>query len=215
MDLATILSSGLLAVIVNVIGVFWLKERLKQSIKHEYDRDLEQLKKDLEFELDKKKKLYEGKLTQYKKYYAIMDGYSQRSRKALFNSFQTGIIEVIKNPSEENTVNYIQNILALQGDVSDKFLTFKTEINGLRLEAGEELLHLLDQYVEKLEKTQEKTVQFMSWMNQNATNFITDPEATSKHVNDFIQLEFGAEGKELMGLQQSIFKEMRRELGIV
>jgi hypothetical protein len=122
MDLTTILSSGLLAVIVNVIGVFWVKERLKQSIKHEYDRDLEQLKKDLEFELDRKKKLYEGKLNQYKKYYAMMDGYSQSSRKTLFSSFQTGIIEVIQNPSEENTVKYIQKILALQGDVSDKLL---------------------------------------------------------------------------------------------
>jgi hypothetical protein len=85
----------------------------------------------------------------------------------------------------------------------------------LRLEAGEELLHLIDQYVEKLEKTQEKTVQFMSWMNQNATKFVTNPEATNQHVNEFIQSEFGAEGKELLDLQQSIFKEMRRELGIV
>jgi len=165
MDLTTVLSSGLLAVIINVIGVFWLKERLKQSIKHEYDRELEQLKKDLEFDLNRKKKLYEGKLSQYKKYYALMDGYSQKSRKALFEGFQTGVVGLLQNPSEENTAKYIQQILALQGDVSDLFLTFKTEINGLRLEAGEGLLLLLDKYVEKLELAQGKTVNFLNWMN--------------------------------------------------
>lgn len=67
MDLATVTASGLLAVLINVIGAFWLKERLRQSIKYEYDQDLAKLKSELDFELDKKKRLYEGKLTQYKK----------------------------------------------------------------------------------------------------------------------------------------------------
>ena len=66
-------------------------------------------------------------------------------------------------------------MLRVQGDVSEIFLTFKNEINGLRLEAGEKLLELLDEYVESLELTQEKTVEFLNWMNTNATKFITDP----------------------------------------
>ncbi|WP_199878812.1 hypothetical protein [Pseudoalteromonas sp. T1lg88] len=55
----TITTSAIVAAFVNIIGIFWLKERLKQSIKHEYDQDLEHLKKDLEYDLDKKKRLYE------------------------------------------------------------------------------------------------------------------------------------------------------------
>ena len=68
-------------------------------------------------------------LAQYKKYYALLDSYSQNSRKELFGGFQEGMLELIKNPSDENTLKYIQSSLTLQNDLSDKFLTFKTEIN--------------------------------------------------------------------------------------
>ena len=215
MDIDTILASGALAVFIQVIGIFWLKERLKQSIKHEYDQDLEKLKKELEFDLDKKKKLYEGKLAQYKKYYALLDSYSQNSRKELFSGFNEGMLELIKNPSDENTLKYIQSSITLQSDLSDKFLTFKTEINGLRLEAGETMLKLLDEYVVKLEKAQEKTVQLMTWMNENATSFVSSPDTANQHIQQFIENEFNTEGQEMLNLQEAIFREMRRELGIV
>ena len=215
MDIDTILASGGLAAFIQVVGIFWFKERLKQSIKHEYDQDLEKLKKDLEFDLDKRKKLYEGKLSQYKKYYALMDSYSQNSRRELFAEFQEGMLDLINNPSDENTMKYIQGIFSLQNDLSDKFLTFKMEINGLRLEAGETMLHLLDEYVEKLEKAQDKTVNLMNWMNLNATSFISNPDAVSEHINQFMEGEFKTEGQEMLNLQEAIFKEMRHELGIV
>ena len=215
MDIDTILASGALAVFVQLIGIFWIKERLKQSIKHEYDQELAKLKKDLEFDLNKRKQLYEGKLSQYKKYYALLDSYSQNSRKELFGGFQEGMLELINNPSDENTLKYIQSTISLQSDLSDKFLIFKTEINGLRLEAGETMLDLLDKYVVKLEKAQGKTVQLMTWMNENATSFISNPEDANMHINQFVENEFKTEGQEMLDLQEAIFKEMRRELGIV
>lgn len=211
----TITTSAIVAGLVNVIGIFWLKERLKQSIKHEYDQDLEHLKKDLEYDLDKKKRLYEGKLAQYKKYYSMMDAYSTTSRRALFNSFQEGMIELLQDPSDENTLKYIRSILALQGDISDQFLTFKNEIGGLRLEAGEQLLALLDKYINLLEIAQEKTVNFLNWMNSNATKFITSPDETNAYVQRHMSEEFSASGAELIEIQEQIFREMRRELGIV
>ncbi len=152
MDLATVTASGLLAVLINVIGAFWLKERLRQSIKHEYDQDLAKLKSELDFELDKKKRLYEGKLAQYKKYFALMDSYSLDQRRALAEGFQEGIFKIIENPSTENTIEYIKKTLSLQNDISDKFLMFKNEMNGLRLEAGEPLLELIERYVSSLGK---------------------------------------------------------------
>ncbi|WP_232775079.1 MULTISPECIES: hypothetical protein [unclassified Shewanella] len=216
MDLVAIIStSALVTAVINVIGVFWIKERLKQSIKHEYDQDLAKLKSELEFDLDKQKKLYEGKLSIYKKYYTLMDSYTAKSRKALFDGFQTGIIDLINDPSDGNTADYIRNMLALQGDVSEVFLTFKNEINGLRLEAGENLLHLLDEYVVSLEITQEKTVEFLQWMNANATKFITDPEETNRISQEYMATELNGEGKKLIDLQNKIFLEMRNELGIV
>lgn len=211
----TITTSAIVAGIVNVIGIFWLKERLKQSIKHEYDQDLEHLKKDLEYDLDRKKRLYEGKLAQYKKYYSMMDAYSTSSRRALFNSFQEGMIELLNDPSDENTLKYIRSIFALQGNISDQFLTFKNEIAGLRLEAGEELLALLDKYITHLEQAQEKTVGFLNWMNSNATKFITSPDETNAYVQKHMAEEFSASGKELIEIQEQMFREMRRELGIV
>lgn len=211
----TITTSAIVAGFVNVIGIFWIKERLKQSIKHEYDQDLEHLKKDLEYDLDKKKRLYEGKLAQYKKYYSMMDSYSTSSRKVLFKSFQEGILDLIRNPSDENTLSYIKSIFALQSDISDQFLTFKNEIGGLRLEAGEDLLLLFDDYIVLLEQAQEKTVEFLNWMNSNAAQFIAQPNETNTYVQKFMEEEFSESGKGLIDIQEKMFREMRRELGIV
>ncbi len=211
----TITTSAIVAGFVNVIGIFWIKERLKQSIKHEYDQDLEHLKKDLEYDLDKKKRLYEGKLAQYKKYYSMMDSYSTSSRKVLFKSFQEGILDLIQNPSDENTLSYIKSIFALQSDISDQFLTFKNEIGGLRLEAGEDLLLIFDDYIVLLEQAQEKTVEFLNWMNSNAAQFIAQPNETNTYVQKFMEEEFSESGKELIDIQEKMFREMKRELGIV
>jgi hypothetical protein len=211
----TITTSAIVAGLVNAIGIFWLKEHLKQSIKHEYDQDLEHLKKDLEYDVDKKKRLYEGKLAQYKKYYFMMDAYSTNSRRALFNSFQEGMVELLQDPSDENTLKYIKSIFALQGDVSDQFLTFKNEIGGLRLEAGIELLELLDKYIVLLEQAQGKTVGFLNWMNSNATKFITSPDETNAYVQKYMAEEFSGSGRDLIDVQEQMFREMRRELGIV
>lgn len=216
MSIATIITtSGIVAFLINVIGIFWIKERLKQSIKHEYDQDIIHIKNTIEFEFGKKNKLYDGKLSQYKKYFSLMDSYSIESRKPLFDCFQKGLLEMIKDPSEENTLKYMQDIFALQNNASDTFLTFKNELNGLRLEAGEKLLSLLDEYIAALEITQEKTVEFLTWMNSNATSFVTDPEATNAHVQEFMANEFSTEGKLLLDIQSRIFREMRNELGIV
>ncbi|GAA3587919.1 hypothetical protein [Marinobacter xestospongiae] len=215
MDLATITASGLLALLINVIGAFWIKERLRQSIKFEYDQDLAKLKSHLDFELDKKKRLYEGKLAQYKKYFALMDSYSLEQRRALMDGFQEGIFKILENPSTENTIEYIKKTLSLQNDISDKFLMFKNEMNGLRLEAGEPLLELIESYVSALEKVQERTVSFLNWMNQNATTFLAQPDAAQQKVQEFMQEEASGEAQELIDLQEQIFREMRHELGIV
>ena len=144
-----------------------------------------------------------------------MDSYTAKSRKAVFDGFQQGMMDILNDPSEENTADYIRSMLRVQGDVSEIFLTFKNEINGLRLEAGEKLLELLDEYVESLELTQEKTVEFLNWMNTNATKFITDPEEANRISQDYMSTELSGEGKRLIELQKLIFLEMRNELGIV
>jgi hypothetical protein len=212
MDLVAIIStSAVVTAVINPIVVFWVKERLKQSIRHEYDQDLAKLKNELEFDLDKQKKLYEGKLSIYKKYYTLMDSHTAKSRKDLFDGFQTGMIGFLKNPSNDNMDNYIRSMLALQGDVSEIFLTFKNEINGLRLEAGEQLLRLLDEYVVSLEIKQDKTVKFLKWMNTNATELVE----TDKIDQAFKSAELNSEEQKIIELQKQIFLEMRNELGIV
>lgn len=50
-DASTLTASGVLAVLINVICVFWLKERLKLSISHEYNKKLEAFKKEIQSEL--------------------------------------------------------------------------------------------------------------------------------------------------------------------
>jgi len=142
-------------------------------------------------------------------------GLRGHQRRALAEGFQEGIFKIIENPSTENTIEYIKKTLSLQNDISDKFLMFKNEMNGLRLEAGEPLLELIERYVSSLEKVQERTVSFLGWMNENATTFLAQPEAAQQKVQEFMQGEASGEAKELMELQEKIFREMRRELGIV
>jgi hypothetical protein len=187
---------------------------LQQSIRHEYEREMAKLRSDLEFDLDRRKRLYEGKLAQYKRYFAMLDGYSENTRRELFATFQDEFTSLIRDPSEENTISYVKVSLSLQGDLSQKFTAFKTELNGLRLEAGERMLSLLNEYVAALEPVQAQTVEFMQWMNQNFMLFVTNPEMANTRVQQFVSGEVSVHGVELKRLQDEIFQEMRRELGV-
>lgn len=57
-DGITLTASGVLAVLINVIAVFWLKERLKQSISHEYSKKLESFKKEIQSELQHEQQVF-------------------------------------------------------------------------------------------------------------------------------------------------------------
>ncbi|MBC8659587.1 hypothetical protein H1X88_22820 [Vibrio parahaemolyticus] len=57
-DALTLSASGILAGFINVICVFWLKERLKKSITHEYSMKLEKFKKDIQSELQREQQVY-------------------------------------------------------------------------------------------------------------------------------------------------------------
>ena len=214
MDIATLGTTIATSSAVSALLFFWLRERLQQSIRHQYERDMAKLRSELDFDLDRRKRLYEGKLAQYKRYFAILDGYSESTRRGLFDGFEDQFIALIRDPSEENTIAYVKASISLQGDLSQKFSTFKSELNGLRLEAGENMLRLLDQYIATLEPVQEQTVGFMQWMNSNHLMFVTDPEAANAHVQSFLSGELSTHGVELTRLQGEIFHEMRRELGV-
>jgi hypothetical protein len=215
MDFLTVTASGTLAIAVQVVAWYWLKERLSRSIKHEYDVDMEKLRHDLELELDKKKRLYEGKLSQYKKYFQYIDESSEAARNEIFSDLGEKMLDLIRNPSEENTIAYIQSTLISQKDIGDRFLKFKTEINGLRLEAGDNLLRLLDSYTEALEQVQNETVAFMGSLNQNPERFMRENSAIQQELAEFMQsLESGA-GAKTKEIKDEIFWEMRRELGII
>ena len=214
MDIATLGTVIATSGAVSALLFFWLKERLRQSIRHEYERDIAKLRSELDFDLDRRKRLYEGKLAQYKRYFAMLDGYSERIRCDLFERFQGQFIALIRDPSEESTIAYVRSSISLQGDLAQKFSTFKSELNGLRLEAGENMLRLLDLYIAMLEPVQEQTVGFIQWMNSNHLLFVTDPDAANAHVQGFLSGELSNRGAELTRLQGEIFQEMRRELGV-
>lgn len=211
-----IITSAGVGALINVVGVFWFKERLKQSIQHEYASSLEKMKSELEYDLDKRKKLYEGKLEQYKKYFHLFDSYNTKSRERLFSEFEKNITEVLSNPPEANslsTVNYIKSLLDLQNDTAQIYLHFKNEINGLRLEAGSDLLKLLDNYIVQVEELQNQTNQFIQSVNKDSNAL------TIEQVQEKIQAYFATEqefhSNVLVKLQSDIFWEMRKELGIV
>jgi hypothetical protein len=214
MDFTTVGTAVVTSGAISGLVLFWFKERLQQSIRHEYEREMAKLRSDLEFDLDRRKRLYEGKLAQYKRYFAMLDGYSENTRRELFATFQDEFTSLIRDPSEENTISYVKVSLSLQGDLSQKFTAFKTELNGLRLEAGERMLSLLNEYVAALEPVQAQTVEFMQWMNQNFMLFVTNPEMANTRVQQFVSGEVSVHGVELKRLQDEIFQEMRRELGV-
>ncbi len=200
---------------MQVVAWYWLKERLSHSIKHEYDVDMEKLRHDLELELDKKKRLYEGKLSQYKKYFQYIDESSEAARDEIFSGLGERMFDLIKNPSEENTIAYIQSTLISQKDIGGRFLKFKTEINGLRLEAGDNLLRMLDSYTEALEQVQNETVAFMGSLNQNPERFVRENSAIHQEIAKFMQSIESGVGAKTKEIKDQIFWEMRRELGII
>ena len=57
-DGLTLTASGILALLINLVGVFWLKERLKQSIGHEYSKKLEAFKKEIQSELQHEQQVF-------------------------------------------------------------------------------------------------------------------------------------------------------------
>ena len=57
-DALTLSASGVLAILINVIGIFWFKERLRQSISHEYALKLESFKKEVQSELQKEQQIF-------------------------------------------------------------------------------------------------------------------------------------------------------------
>lgn len=52
-------------------------------------------------------------------------------------------------------------------------------------------------------------------MNSNADQFIAQPNETNTCVQKFMEEEFSESGKGLIDIQEKMFREMRRELGIV
>jgi len=57
-DGTTLTASGILTILINVIVVFWLKERLKQSISHEYEKKIEAFKKEIQSELQHEQQVF-------------------------------------------------------------------------------------------------------------------------------------------------------------
>lgn len=209
-----ILGSGVVAAGLNAILIFWLKERLKQSIQHEYNTDLEALKTELQLDLDRKKRLYEGKLTQYKKYLNVIDTYSQSTRRKLFSNVNEGLLSIIDDPSDENSLKYFQGIMKMQESAADAFLTFKNELNGLRLEAGGTLLDLIDECVKVLEHANDKTTDYLNTVNQNAGRIYNEPGLLQQLVDEYTNSLSTTEIRSFEDVQIDIFREMRRELRI-
>ncbi len=57
-DGITLTVSGVFTLLVNIIGVFWLKERLKQSISHEYDKKLEAFRNEMQSKLQHEQQVF-------------------------------------------------------------------------------------------------------------------------------------------------------------
>lgn len=198
---------------INVIIFFWFKERLRESIKHEYSSELERLKSELQLDLDRKKRLYEGKLEQYKKYLLLIDNYTNDSRTKFMQEMNDSFLAIIEDP-ENKSMPFFKSIMRMQQEASDGFLRFKNELNGLRLEAGEPLLALIDECVLALEHAQSVTDDYL----QNLISKMTDP-TTNNAVLGNMSADFMAALEEsgfrrYDDIQKDILTEMRRELRI-
>lgn len=58
LDLATLTTTSIATILINGIGLFWLKERMRQSINHEYSVKLEAVKKEVQSELQQGQQLF-------------------------------------------------------------------------------------------------------------------------------------------------------------
>ena len=212
--LSSITASGILVAILAWLSRNWIFERLKNSIKHEYDTKLERAKKDLEFDLTRKVKIYEGKLSNYKAYLKLLDDFSERYRKELFTKLRINIKDILTENSDNAFLKYIDEVLSLQTRAASELLKFKNEVNGLRLEAGDQLLILLDQYIEQLEVVNDAQTKFFRDVNEKVLSQSISQEGIIEEFENYTNGIGKETGDKLNEIHDAIFLEMRQELSV-
>jgi len=145
-NLSTILSSGIFGVIIGVILKTWFTERLSQSIKHEYDKELENFKNKLQIEAYKRNIEYSrihekrleiiselaGKmyslhqaLTQYVSVFEWEDGPTKKERRKMVVETLGDFLKFYRPKKlflPENTVEKIDSFIKRLNDTAFKFM---------------------------------------------------------------------------------------------
>jgi hypothetical protein len=120
------------------------------------------------------------------------------------NSFMS----IIKDPSKENTAKVIQSIMENTFKIGEPLLLLKNEISGLKLESGETLLNILQEYEQEFESI---TNQSFSLMNEIPKLL---PNYTGNQIELLDKLKSKINVDKLNTLSKAIFNQMRIELGI-
>lgn len=126
-----------------------------EKIKSQYNKELEELKKDHQLDISKRKYQYESKKETYIKFFQLLDQFTrdnnvknQENLMQILDEFNRNYLHAASQNNKKNETNAVtvlsKKIQKLMFDTSQDLIKIKQETNTIRIIASDEILRKLD-----------------------------------------------------------------------
>jgi hypothetical protein len=187
-----------------------------ELLKSQYQKELEEIKKDHQLDISKRKYQYESKKEQYLKFYRVIDDFSANYYLTMQENFLPIIEEFNKNflnasyknnkREETNaTVVFSKKTQKLMFDSNQEMIRIKQETNTIRLIASDSILRTLDLMEYAYDKIFDTSSKFIKEMPA----LIMSGKADKLKEN---QNELELMGNVILDIKKDMIKQMREEL---
>ncbi len=144
-----------------------------EQIKAQYNRELEELKKDHQLDITKRKYQYESKKESYFRFFQLIDQFTrennvknQESLIPILDEFNRNYLQASNQNNKRNETNAVtvmsKKIQKLMFDASQDLIKVKQETNTIRLIASDEIINKLDLLNLAYDKATETSNKMMS-----------------------------------------------------
>lgn len=144
-----------------------------EKIKSQYNRELEELKKEHQLDISKRKYQYESKKETYLKFFQLLDQFTrennvknQENLMAILDEFNRNYLHAASQNNKKNETNAVtvmsKKIQKLTFDASQDLIKIKQETNTIRLIASDEILYKLNLLNLAYDKSMEVSNKMMS-----------------------------------------------------
>ncbi len=128
----------------------------------------------------------------------------------LFSIMHRGFSEILQSESEDALYKFNQELWGMLNEEQGRVFEFKKEINGFKLQAGANLLALINEFERLMEGAMDETKAIFDLVKHR---LVHEPEKFAAEGAESIPYNSDRLAK-IKEVQDKIFWEMRRELGI-